>query len=98
MSRKTRIRNDNLSDAAMGEILTLLKRKGEEYGVSVVAIGKYQKSTQPCSNCGFVNKKVKDTSIRKWICPKCGTVHDRDINAAINILHIAKEKSNKKVA
>lgn len=42
MSRKTRVRNDNLSDAAMGEILTLLKRKGEEYGVPVVAIGQYK--------------------------------------------------------
>lgn len=59
MSKKARIRNDNLSDAAMGEILTLLKRKGEEYGVSVVAIGKYQKSTQTCSKCGFCKCKNK---------------------------------------
>ena len=98
MSKRTRIKNDNLSDAAMGEILSLLKRKAEEYATPIVEIGRYEKSTQPCSNCGFVNKKVKDTSIRKWICPKCGAIHDRDINAAINILHIAKEKSNKKVA
>lgn len=96
MSRKARTRNDNLSDAAMGEILTLLKRKGEEYGVSVVAIGKYQKSTQTCSKCGFVNVKTKDTKIRGWVCPKCGAIHDRDVNAAINILNMAKEKKYKK--
>nr|DAV66887.1 MAG TPA: endonuclease [Caudoviricetes sp.] len=96
MSRKTRVRNDNLSDAAMGEILTLLKRKGEEYGVPVVAIGQYKKSTQTCSKCGFVNVNTKDTKIRGWICPECGAIHDRDINAAINILNMAKEKEYKK--
>lgn len=95
MSRKTRTMNDNLSDAAMGEILTLLKRKGEEYGVSVVAIGKYQKSTQMCNKCGFVNVKTKDTKIRGWVCPECGAIHDRDVNAAINILNMAKEKNIK---
>ena len=51
------MRNGNLSDAAMGEILTLLKRKGEEYGVHVVAIGQYKKSTQTCSKCGFVKRE-----------------------------------------
>ena len=96
MSRKTRVRNDNLSDAAMGEILTLLKRKGEEYGVPVVAIGQYKKSTQTCSKCGFVNVKTKDTNIRGWICPEFGEIHDRDINAAFNILNMAKEKEYKK--
>lgn len=96
MSRKTRVRNDNLSDAAMGEILTLLKRKGEEYSVPVVAIGQYKKSTQTCSKCGFVNVKTKDTKIRAWICSECGAIHDRDINAAINILNMAKEKECKK--
>lgn len=98
MSRKTRVKNDNLSDAAMGEILTLLKRKGQEYGVPVVAIGKYEKSTQMCSVCGFVNVETKDTKIRNWTCPKCVSKHDRDINAAINILNIAKKDYNKNIA
>lgn len=96
MSRKSRIKNDNLSDAAMGEILALLKRKGEEYESIVIPIGRYEKSTQTCSKCGFVNVKTKDTKIRQWICPVCGAIHDRDINAAVNILHIAKEIENKK--
>lgn len=98
MSRKTRVKNDNLSDAAMGEILALLKRKGDEYNVPVVAIGKYEKSTQMCSQCGFVNIKTKDTKIRNWVCPKCGAKHDRDINAAINILNIAKKDYEKNIA
>lgn len=98
MSRKTRVKHNNLSDAAMGEILALLKRKGEEYNVPVVAIGRYDKSTQTCSNCGFVNTQVKNTKIRKWICPKCGIQHDRDVNAAINILNISKKKYKKSIA
>ena len=90
MSKKTRIKNENLSDAAMGSILLLLKRKGEEYNSNVVKIGMYKKSTQTCSKCGYVNKDVKNTKIRKWKCPKCGALHDRDINASINILQMSK--------
>lgn len=92
MSRKTRTKNNNLSDAAMGEILSLLVRKGGEYNIPVVEIGRYEKSTQTCSSCGYINKEVKDTSIRTWICPCCNTKHDRDINAAKNILIMAKTK------
>lgn len=43
-----------------------------------------------------MNVKTKDTKIRGWICPECGAIHDRDINAAINILNMAKEKEYKK--
>ncbi len=66
--------------------------------VPVIAIGRYEKSTQMCNQCDFVNVKTKDTKIRNWTCPKCGLKHDRDINAAINILNIAKRDYKKNIA
>lgn len=86
---------DALSDAAMYDVLSRIKYKAERYGVPVVEIGKWEPSSQLCSNCGYKNVEVKNLSVRSWTCPKCGETHDRDVNAAKNILAMARKKKKK---
>lgn len=62
------------------------KYKVNWYGKIISKIDTFYPSSQLCSECGYKNVALKDTSIRKYDCPECGTHHDRDINAAINIL------------
>lgn len=62
-----------------------LKYKLEEQGKRLIRVDKFFASSQTCSVCGYQNNATKDLSIREWDCPQCGTHHDRDVNAAINI-------------
>jgi putative transposase len=71
-------------DAALGQIRQQLLYKGEWYGVHVVVVDRFYPSTQLCSVCGFQNHALT-LADRTWTCPACGTVHDRDLNAAINV-------------
>ena len=65
----------------------MLEYKTKECGGIVIKVDKTFKSTETCSTCGHVEPLVKDLKIRKWTCSCCGTVHDRDHNAAVNILN-----------
>ena len=68
------------------ELTRQLEYKSKWNGREYVRIDTFYASSQLCSACGSQNTDTKDLSVREWICPNCGTKHDRDINAAKNIL------------
>lgn len=74
----------SILDASWGTFIKLLEYKAEWEGVNIIRIGQFDPSSKLCSNCGYVNRELK-LSDRKWTCPKCNSIHDRDLNAAINI-------------
>ncbi len=76
----------NITDASWSRLVTMLLYKASWYGRNVVKVPSDYPSSQLCSICGYKNSITKDLAIRKWTCPKCGSIHDRDINAAKNIL------------
>lgn len=74
-----------ISDASWGELIRQLAYKCEWYGRTLVKIDRWFPSSKRCGECGHIVEKLP-LHIRKWECPKCGTNHDRDVNAANNIL------------
>ena len=70
--------------------LTILEWCARKYGTEIIRCGRYYQSSQTCSVCGHVWPGTKDLSVREWTCPECGAEHDRDVNAAVNILAEAK--------
>lgn len=76
----------SIADASWGEFRRQLTYKAKWYGRELVVIDRFYPSSQLCSACGAQWLGTKDLSVREWACPKCGTVHDRDVNAAKNIL------------
>lgn len=76
----------SISDASWGEFRRQLEYKAAWYGRTVSAVDRFFPSSQLCSACGAKWSGTKDLSVREWTCPVCGAVHDRDQNAAQNIL------------
>lgn len=74
----------SLSDVSIGKFYDILRYKCKWYGVNLITIGRWDASSRTCSACGEVNRSLK-LSDRQWTCMYCGTHHDRDYNASVNI-------------
>lgn len=77
----------SFQDVSLYEFIRQLEYKAKWYGKTISKVDRFYSSSQLCSKCGYKNSEVKNLSIREWICPECGTYHDRDVNSAINILN-----------
>ena len=82
----TSIRNKRVGDVSWSEFRRMLTYKSQWYGKTLSVVDRYFSSSQICHCCGYRDGK-KTEDIREWTCSECGTIHDRDINAAINILN-----------
>lgn len=76
----------SISDASWYELIREIEYKSRWYGRKYIKIDTFYASSQTCSNCGHKEQKVKNLTVRSWTCPQCSSVHDRDVNAAVNIL------------
>ncbi|WPX08474.1 IS200/IS605 family element RNA-guided endonuclease TnpB [Anaerocellum danielii] len=90
LKTKNLVRNHNFAksilDVSWSKFVEMLEYKSEWYGRTFMRVPSNFPSSQICSNCGYRNEQVKDLKIRVWQCPVCGMVHDREENAAKNLL------------
>ena len=83
--QKNRCLSKSISDASWLEFLRQLEYKAKWYGRELVGIDKWYPSSKRCSDCGYTMPKMP-LNVRQWTCPECGSIHDRDVNAARNVL------------
>lgn len=83
MTRNHRLAQ-SLNDVSLGMFRTMLDYKSKWYGINLIKIDRFAPSSKTCGKCGYIYKGLK-LSERRWICPECGTCHNRDFNAACNI-------------
>ena len=89
---KGMLANDKLaraiSDIGFGMFRSQIEYKAKRYGTRLIVAGRWYPSSRLCSTCGWKNDALM-LNDRKWVCPRCGTLHDRDHNAAINLQRLA---------
>ena len=83
----------SISDVSWSSFFRMLEYKCERYGKTLLKIGRFEPSSKLCSCCGYIKRDLI-LSDREWQCPDCGTSHDRDVNAAINIKKFALQDQN----
>lgn len=83
--QKNRCLSKSISDASWSEFLRQLEYKAAWYGRELIGIDKWFPSSKRCSDCGYTAPKMP-LQVRHWTCPECGAIHDRDVNAARNVL------------
>lgn len=81
-----------LEDIAIGTFNTILEYKAKEHGVNILRIGRFEPSSKMCT-CGYINHNLT-IAMREWVCPECGSIHDRDLLAANNIKRFAFRNIN----
>ena len=96
LSASNMIKNHHLAqaleDIAINRFNTLLEYKAKKHGVNILRIGRFEPSSKMCT-CGYINHNLT-LAMREWICPKCGSIHDRDLLAANNIKRFAFRNIN----
>jgi putative transposase len=81
----------SVSDAGWSQLMRCVEEKAAQYGRTSARIGRFEPTSQVCSACG-VKEGPKPLHVREWACAACGTVHDRDLNAAKNILALGRRE------
>ncbi len=77
----------DIMDSAWATFIRYLKYKSEWYGRQFIRVDTFFPSSQICSKCGYQNQEIKGINKKIWTCPECGSIHQRDVNAGVNILH-----------
>ena len=77
----------SLSSVSWASFFSMLEYKASWYGNEIIKVPTMYPSSQTCSCCGYKNPLVKNLTVRRWKCPACHAVHDRDINAGLNIMN-----------